>query len=238
MLNKNFITRGFEFIEYDTYINEENSASLHDLKKIFDLELEKDQNCFFRKRAYLKLQWNRRGDQFYLPDNQSYFQSESANKVDGGKVRQFKVMDKKILDLPIVYNLVNKNLNMIREYEPLQCHDSLTIGMHFIRYIVNQNDASFSSPDWLHKDDEPLVFIHLIGLSRTALGGDNLIADENKKVIHVIRLENELDTLVLNQSVYHAVTPLGSKNGVSMRDVILFTVEPNYTQVARGGKAA
>ena len=39
MLNKNFITRGFEFIEYDTYINEENSASLHDLKKIFYFDL-------------------------------------------------------------------------------------------------------------------------------------------------------------------------------------------------------
>ena len=41
-----------------------------------------------------------------------------------------------------------------------------------------------------------------------------------------------MDTLVLNKSVYHAVTPIGSKNGNSVRDVILVTVEPDNTQMA------
>jgi hypothetical protein len=63
------------------------------------------------------------------------------------------------------------------------------------------------------------------------LGGDNLIANsQDKKITHVVRLENDIDTLVLNKSVYHVVTPLGSRKGMAYRDVILFTVEPNYAQ--------
>lgn len=230
MLNNQFYNDGFKFITSDFYVNEDNSSSMYDLKKCFDMDLEKDQDHDFRKRAYLKLEWFRNNGQFNLHQNQSYFQTASSNSVDGGKIRQFKVMNSNILNLSIIQNLIQKNLKLIADYEPLKDQDSLVIGMHFIRYKVNQHHASFSSPDWLHKDDEPLVFIHLISLTHEALGGDNLIADENKKITHVIRLEKEMDTLVLNKSVYHAVTPLGSRIGVSMRDVILFTIEPNYIQ--------
>lgn len=231
MLNENFIKHGFVFLEHNTYLEEKNLASLHDLKKIFDLELAEDENGPFRRRAYLKLQWERSSNQYRLSDNQNYFQTADSNAMDGGKIRQFKIMDKKILDIPIIKDLTEKNLMMIKEYKPLSEQQHLIIGIHFIRYIVNQHAASFSSPDWLHKDNEPLVFVHLIGLTRYALGGDNLIADDSKKITHVIRLENDLETLVLNQAVYHAVTPLGSRSGTSTRDVMLFTVEPAYTQV-------
>ena len=104
----------------------------------------------------------------------------------GGAVRQFKMLDKKIMDLPIVDSILRKNINMIKNYQPLMGHENLTIGIHFIRYVVNEWSASYSSPDWLHKDDEPLVFIHLVGLSRFALGGDNLIASDDGKITNVI----------------------------------------------------
>lgn len=232
MLNKKFITHGFKYIQSDFYLNKNNSSSLHDLKKMFDLELEQDQGHDFRKRAYLKLKWFRDNGKFELHENQNYFQTAGSNSADGGKIRSFKIMNTTILDLTIIQHLIHKNFKMIEKYEPLKNSDTLIIGMHFIRYEVNQHFASFSSPAWLHKDDEPLVFVHLVDLSHEALGGDNLIADENKKITHVIRLEKEMDTLVLNKSVYHAVTPLGSRQGISTRDVILFTVEPSYTQIS------
>lgn len=225
MLNTNFINKGFEFIEPHIYLNHENTSSLHDLKKIFDLELEVDRDCALRKRAYLKLLWNKHDSQLKLSEEQNYFQTKDSNHIDGGKIRQFKIMNKNILNLPIIQSLIHKNLMMIREYTPLNDYKDLTIGMHFIRYMAEQHCASFSSPDWLHKDDEPLVFVHLVNLSKAAWGGDNLIANDHKKITHVIRLENEMDTLVLNKSVYHAVTPIGSSKGISVRDVILFTIE-------------
>ncbi|STX92269.1 hypothetical protein [Legionella londiniensis] len=40
-----------------------------------------------------------------------------------------------------------------------------------------------------------------------------------------------MDTIVLNNNCYHAVTPLGSRGYLATRDIILFTVEPEVTQV-------
>jgi hypothetical protein len=231
MLNQEFISNGFCFIKSDHYVRDDNTASIHDLKKMFDTELIEDGNSF-RKRTYLKLDWNRHKKEICIAQNQSYFQTASSNQVDGGKIRQFKVMNHAVLEIPIIHHILSQNLAMIQNCSLLKSENNLTIGLHFIRYLATENFASYSSPDWLHQDDEPLVFIHLVNLSKTAIGGDNLIADSNsKKVTRVVRLENDIDTLVLNKNVYHAVTPLGSRKGISIRDVILFTIEPNNTQM-------
>lgn len=230
LLNNDFITRGFRYIPAEHYLERENASSIHDLKKLFDTELEDDGHAF-RKRAYLKLQCDRCSGTITVPCNQAYFQTAQSNRVDGGKIRQFKVMPRRVLEIPIIHSIISRNIQLIRHYAPLQSDTFLTFGMHFIRYQAHENGASYSSPDWLHKDDEPLVFIHLVNLSKNALGGDNLIADSREqKVTHVVRLEDDIDTLVLSKNVYHAVTPLGSRKGISARDVILFTVEPSYTQ--------
>lgn len=230
MLDQTFVKNGFSFISSDKYLNIENKWSIHDLKKLFDIELEED-GSEFRKRAYLKLEWVKDHDEVEVSENQLYYQTESSNKVDGGKMRKFKTMSSQVLEIPIVKSIITTNLQMIKYCPIVNTEPSLTIGLHFIRYQARENGASYSSPDWLHQDDEPLVLIHLINLSKTALGGDNLIADTcNKKITHVVRLENEIDTLALNKNVYHAVTPLGSKQGTAYRDIILFTIEPRYTQ--------
>ena len=230
LLNHEFINHGFRYIAADFYRAHEHACSIHDLKKLFDTELSEDGKAF-RRRAYLKLNYDRQNGAVSVPANQAYFQTSQSNQVDGGKIRQFKVMPLRILKIPILESIINRNIQLIRQYQPLRSEAYLTLGMHFIRYQAHENGASYSSPDWLHKDDEPLVFIHLVNLSKNALGGDNLIADSREqKVTHVVRLENDIDTLVLNKNVYHAVTPLGSRKGTAARDVILFTVEPNYTQ--------
>lgn len=230
MLNHDFETNGFQFVSAQKYIDYENSPSIYDLKKIFDTDLEQDGESS-RKRAYLKLRWYRELNAMHVCENQTYYQSAELNKVDGGRVRAFKQMSPKVLSLSIIRSIIDKNIKAIIASTQYEKAHALTIGMHFIRYEVDQFSASYSSPDWLHKDDEPLVFIHLVNLSKNAIGGDNLIADSTRqRVTHVIRLETDLDTLVLSRDVYHAVTPLGSRVGIATRDVILFTVEPDYTQ--------
>ena len=128
-------------------------------------------------------------------------------------------------------SLLQKNIEFIKQYEPLQSHDKLTFGIHFIQYIAKEMGASYSSPVGLHVDDEPLVFVHLVTLTPNALGGDNLIGRlSDQEITNVIRLKNKFDTLCLTHSTYHAVTPLGSDSETPYRNVILFTVEPGYTQ--------
>lgn len=203
--------------------------SLNTLLQKFENNIQPDG---VRSRAYLKLLWNRSLDKIALAKNQTYFQSAHSNKMDGGKARHFAVMDKTILDLSIMQNVINFNLTMINNFAPLKHYQELVLGLHFIRYKASQYGASYSSPASLHRDDEPLVFVHLLNLTSNALGGDNLIADlTTKEITHVVRLEKPFETLLLTRDYYHTVTPLGAREGEAMRDILLFTVEPSETQL-------
>lgn len=228
-VSQSFMENGFEIIESQEYINNKDELSVIDeLNNLYQTKLSADGP---RNRAYLKLNWNRQSGTISLAKNQSYFQSANTNKDDGGKVRHFVMMDPKVLEFAVIKRLIHKNMDFVARYPLLQHETNLVIGMHFIQYIVNKDGASYSSPVGLHLDDEPLVFIHLVSLSKNAIGGDNLIATlEDKTIKHVIRLEEPMESLVLNNKCYHAVTPLGSKNDTALRNIILFTVEPNNTQ--------
>ncbi len=218
------------YIHADNYIKSpEDQDSLLPLMTLFESNIRPDG---VRNRAYLKLIWNRQLDQISLAKNQAYFQSHNSNLIDGGKVRQFAIMDKRVLDVPVMKNVVTYNLELIKTFEPLLQHQELVLGLHFIQYKTHKYGASYSSPDTLHVDDEPLVFVHLLNLTCNAWGGDNLIADlQTKKITNVLRLEKPFETILLTQDYYHAVTPLGSRNNEARRDILLFTVEPLTTQV-------
>ena len=141
-------------------------------------------------------------------------------------------MDERILALSIMKNIINTNMKIIRNFPLLKCHQELVLGLHFIQYKVDQYGASYSSPDSLHIDDEPLVFVHLLNLTSNAWGGDNLIADlKTRQITNVVRLEKPLETIILTRDYYHAVTALGAREGEARRDILLFTVEPGATQV-------
>jgi len=98
MLSQEFSAKGFCYIDSNHYLNSENSSSIHDLKKLFEVELQED-GYEFRKRAYLKLRWDRLKGEIYAPQNQVYYQSALANQVDGGKERQFKIINEDALHI-------------------------------------------------------------------------------------------------------------------------------------------
>lgn len=225
----NFSNKGFSFIEPNQYRTDDENDSLSYLNQLYENTLKSDGP---RNRAYLKLEWAREENKIQVAANQCYFQTAKNNNADGGKARYFEVMNPSILELPIIRQLIDKNITIINNYEPLKDHKKLILGLHFIQYIAEKDSASYSSPVGLHTDDEPLVFVHLISLSEQALGGDNLIARlDTQEITNVIRLERPMDTLILNNNCYHAVTPLGSRAGTATRNILLFTVEPYYTQV-------
>lgn len=221
---------GFAFISGDTYLTDAiTTQEWQAFEKQFNDSLAPDG---VRSRSYLKLKWQRDSAAISVAENQNYFQSKHSNVDDGGKVRTFATIHSDILLSPVMKSILHQNTQFMLADEILRTHDELTLGIHFIRYAVCKPGASYSSPAGLHVDDEPLVFVHLVSLSSNALGGDNLIANlKDQEITHVIRLSNPLDTLCLTRSVYHSVTPLGSSNEIAHRDVILFTVEPNATQV-------
>lgn len=217
-------------IDSNHYIKSpDDIASLQTLLQLFEENIRPDG---VRNRAYLKLIWDRALDEVTLAKNQAYFQSAHSNTVDGGKVRQFAVMDARILSLSVMKNVISTNLKFIKNFPALRRHNMLVLGLHFIQYKVDKYGASYSSPDTLHVDDEPLVFVHLLNLTANAWGGDNIIADlGTKEITNVVRLEKPFETMVLTQDYYHAVTALGAREGEAKREILLFTVEPGETQV-------
>lgn len=154
--------------------------------------------------------------------------------MDGGNVRVFRNISPSIMEDSIFARVLEKNIDFIRNFHLLENYESLIIGIHFIRYHCTENCVSYSSPIWLHIDDEPIVFVHLIDVTSNMVGGDNIIANLNDEPSNVIRLNNFMDTLILNRNVKHAVTPMSSTQGDAHRDVILFTVEPSSTNHDQG----
>lgn len=199
------------------------------IKSTFQRDLALDASAGSRWRAYLKLIWHRESDAVEVAADQRYFQSAAANNMDGGKPRVFKGIDPALLQDPVFQKVLADNKAFIRDYEPLAEHQSLVFGIHFVRYLAEPGAISYSSPVWLHVDDEPLVFVHLIDLSQQAIGGDNIVANLDGELLSAVRLQNFFDTMVLNRNIKHAVTPLGAVKQTAHRDIILFTVEPDST---------
>lgn len=226
--HNNFYQQGYLIKNREEYEIDLDAIEVKQLKDQFNY-LEKDKSPGSRYRAYLKLIWNKESDLLSVAEDQTYYQTYLSNKQDGGKIREFQMLNPNILKNKIFKKITEDNLKFIGDCSEYLYLDKLIVGVHFIRYQVEKDEVAFSSPQWLHIDDEPLVFIHLINLSNNMIGGDNVIASRTSEIKGVIRLTHFMDTLLLNQMVRHAVTPMGSTEGVAMRDIILFTVEPTIT---------
>ncbi|PHM48863.1 3(1)-hydroxy-L-isoleucine 4-dioxygenase HilB [Xenorhabdus miraniensis] len=156
-----------------------------------------------------------------------YKQTKKYNPDTGDIVRNYPLLPKSITENIILQFLLKDDIRFIEKYGKIGNLNNLTIGIHLFRYQAKFDSPAYSSPVWLHKDDEDVVFVHLINSSSNMLGGDNLIASTPKKIERVLRLQNPFDTLVVNHDKYHAVTPVGcSINGeIATRDIILVTFQ-------------
>ncbi|WP_340617313.1 3(1)-hydroxy-L-isoleucine 4-dioxygenase HilB [Xenorhabdus entomophaga] len=156
-----------------------------------------------------------------------YKQTKKYNPDTGDIVRNYPLLPKSITENIILQFLLKDDIRFIEKYGKIGKLNNLTIGIHLFRYQAKFDSPAYSSPVWLHKDDEDVVFVHLINSSSNMLGGDNLIASTPKKIERVLRLQNPFDTLVVNHDKYHAVTPVGcSINGeIATRDIILVTFQ-------------
>jgi L-isoleucine 4-hydroxylase len=100
---------------------------------------------------------------------------------------------------------------------------------------------------WLHRDDEPVVFVHLMAsewnvcvlilqpvdltdlraTDTVVVGGDNIIAPDEDTITDMVRLEWPMESLMLGHKVLHAVTPMmpPSHRRDATRDILLVTFQ-------------
>jgi Uncharacterized protein conserved in bacteria len=164
-----------------------------------------------------------------------YKQTKAFNPDTGGIVREYPLLSAQITDNRILRELLEDDIRLVEAYGRIGNLSELTVGIHLFRYQASVDAPAYSSPVWLHKDDEDVVFVHLINASPNMVGGDSLIASHPKCIDRVMRLESLFDTLVVNHDKYHAITPVGARDSsaVAHRDIILITFQRNKPEELR-----
>lgn len=182
-----------------------------------------------RLRAYAQCRINGSSDLFF-GHFEPYLQTKAYNPDTGGIVRSYPLISTEVLENELFQLLVTEDIRFVRKYSEIGDPGEAIIGIHLFRYFATPSAPAFSSPVWLHKDDEDVVFIHLLSLSDNAMGGDNIIATDGRHIELVMRLEKPLDTFVVNHAKLHAVTPIWCKEikgqeSHCTRDIILVTFQ-------------
>ncbi len=182
-----------------------------------------------RLRAYAQCRINGSND-LTFGHFEAYFQTKSYNPDTGDVVRSYPMIPADVLDNPVFRLLITDDIRFVRKYGEIGDPGETIIGIHLFRYLATPDAPAFSSPVWLHRDDEDVVFIHLLSLSKNAMGGDNIIATDGRHMERVMRLEEPLDTFVVNHAKLHAVTPIWCKDVAGKelqcnRDIILVTFQ-------------
>lgn len=189
--------------------------------------LEQDPYGIARCRSYVKMHFNIVSGDLSKATVQSYSQSYQANSLDGGKIRYFPQTTESLLRAAVFQSLVKNNLDLILRLFEFK-KKKITIGLHSVRYLARDGCASYSSPIWLHKDDEPVVVVNVINESPNLVGGDSVISFRKNEVNRIVHMK-PFEGMVLTKSCFHAVTPMGVEGNrmdqVAYRDILLTTVE-------------
>ncbi|UPJ17482.1 2OG-Fe dioxygenase family protein [Bacillus cereus] len=226
-----FESKGFLEISNEIFLQEEENHRLLTQAQLDYYNLEDDAYGECRARSYSRYIKYVDSPDYILDNSNDYFQSKEYNYDDGGKVRQFHSINDSFLYNPLIQNIVRFDTEFAFKTNIIDTSKDLIIGLHQVRYKATKERPSFSSPIWLHKDDEPVVFLHLMNLSNTAIGGDNLIANSPREINQFISLKEPLETLVFGQKVFHAVTPLGTECSTeAFRDILLVTLSYKETK--------
>ncbi len=155
--------QGYRSLPSSFYRNVLEDRSLGLLKRSYE-QLPADQYGGGRYRAHSR--YFLKGQEAVLDSNSSYFQSKHYNSLHGDIVRQFEPMNDLVLRSSALRRLVEKDRKLAEATRILDFKSNeIVMGLHQIRYRVKDNEVSFSSPIWLHKDDEDIVFIHLLSVS-------------------------------------------------------------------------
>ncbi|KPN13313.1 hypothetical protein AKG37_13315 [Bacillus australimaris] len=214
---------GYSYIPAEFYQKKTTDDEVRELQLTYDA-LKADPKGGGRYRAHSRYILAPDSDTLELDPDNGYFQSKEYNYDDGGIVRKFDKISDEFLQHPVTQQMIHSNVEMARQTNFVDWGKEVIVGLHQVRYQVTPDAPSYSSPIWLHRDDEPLVFVHLFQLSEDAIGGDNLIAPSVKQIDKVLRLTDPLETLALGQKVFHAVTPVGTANADGAhRDILLVT---------------
>jgi hypothetical protein len=234
---KSLYTEGWLFIPKENYHLGDSITACTVFREMYS-KLPLDPYGPGRARSHIKMRLDVESGELTVAGEQSYSQTREANDYDGGKVRVFARVSEEMLDSSLFQSIVTANLTaMLKLFKVAK--PIVTIGIHCVRYLAKAGDpgefasACYSSPIWLHKDDEPIVFLNVLNESPNLVGGDSLIACEKNHINHAFHL-SPLDGVLLTKNCWHAVTPMAAPTDGrdGFRDILLVTLEEDDSVIA------
>lgn len=158
----------------------------------------------------------------------TYKQDVGFNQEAMGVGRQFEAVPADICESDFIRALILHDFaNSPLDDEMLA--GPIEVGVHFIRLKATADRPGVAVPNRLHKDGEPVTWIHLMN-RRGVTGGENIITDNSqKKVLCETTLNEPLDSIgIVDDAVWHMVKPVhvAEPTTVGVRDVILVDFTP------------
>lgn len=226
------IQQGFSHIPASVYVDEYEEREVQNFQSSYFV-LPPDDKGGNRYRTYKPLHLI--SGELIPVENHGYSQSKDYNPDLGGLVRRIPPMDEKVFSLSIVQKTIFTDIGIAKRMGIIDFNQPVKIGLHCVRYNPTKGIPSFSSPPGLHKDDEDIVFIHIVNVSSNLLGGENVICtsavpkispDGHPPYLAHINLTEPLEALCVTKKHYHQVFPMSVVTGRSAyRDILLVTFE-------------
>jgi hypothetical protein len=157
-----------------------------------------------------------------------YQQNIGFNAEARGIERQFAALPEAISKADFLRELIMHDFaNSPLDQEMLS--GPIEVGVHFIRLWATPERPGVAVPNRLHKDGEPVTWVHLMN-RRDVVGGESVITDNSQaKVLCEATLNAPLDSIgIVDDMVWHMVKPVrvAESATVGIRDVILVDFTP------------
>ncbi|MHC2317578.1 hypothetical protein ACVIHC_004624 [Bradyrhizobium diazoefficiens] len=158
----------------------------------------------------------------------NYHQNIGFNAEAKGIERQFSALPEAVRNADFLRELIMHDFaNSPLDQEMLS--GPIEVGVHFIRLRATPNRPGIAVPNRLHKDGEPVTWVHLMN-RRDVVGGESVITDNSQaKVLCEATLNAPLESIgLVDDMVWHMVKPVrvAESATVGIRDVILVDFTP------------
>lgn len=218
------LNEGYGYLPPAFYLDNNDLEELREIQESYAQIQTNNLNKGGRNRAYHRFTLS---EKKLTGSTSSYAQTKEYNETDGGKKRDFPDINEAILNMNLFRKLLTLDIRICAETNLVDFKNNVSIGIHQIRYFATAEQPAYSTPAWLHRDDETVVFIHFLDQSSSVIGGTNYIARSNDEFIKVLHLTEPLETIILSKQHLHSISPIGVKPGSkdAYRDVLIITFE-------------
>ncbi len=176
-----------------------------------------------RRRRHRTFIFDRTTGQLERRASTTYYQGQDRNKVYGGKIRRFDIIEDVFLDSN---NIVETIISFVANGIPSE-YDRVLVNCHLMRVIGQTNCPGTPSPEGLHRDGFDFVSIHVVN-RMNCIGGQSVVISKENDIVASPLLLNPFDSILIDDKAFlHAALPFYCENSKmdSYRDTMLCSYE-------------